>query len=299
MCCIADDDDLVDAAGHAAAAASTSTGALSAFTNFVLQQLRPHPALDAALPGGPMRVTRVVPVQHALVGTFLQLHAADGTSRGSNPVLRPPNPTDADSVAALAKLKSCFADAPGGFSRVVFAWHATRADLLHTVCRDGPRSLRLTDAGFFGAGSYFALEAAYAARYAKFGPPNAAGEFGVILYAVSVSRAVPLTLGEHYRTPAEELNPAASTAAVVPRRLHGFSRYYSGDAKVAPALSPNCDAHFVPVRHCGRTHPVDGATPLPHDVDYQACPAGRQAEGHELVLLSHLRCTPVAIVYFR
>ncbi len=34
------------------------------------------------------------------------------------------------------------------------------------MCRDGPRAFRTTDGGFFGAGSYFALELEYATRYA-------------------------------------------------------------------------------------------------------------------------------------
>jgi hypothetical protein len=267
--------------------ADAAVAPASPLHQFVVTAMRLSAPLDAAL-GGPMRVTRVVPVQHDLASTFLQLHASDGSSRAANPVLRPPNPTDPDSVAALTALKACFADAHGGMSRVTLAWHGTAAARLETVASDGPPSLRKTDAGFFGAGSYLALEAAYAARYAKMSPPNAAGECGVILYAVSLSRAVPVTLGRHYKPPGSEASPYFA----------GFSDFYSGNAALAPALSPNCDAHFVPVRHCGRRHPKDLAVALPHDVDYQACPEGA-AEAHELVLLSHLRCTPVAIVYFQ
>jgi hypothetical protein len=36
---------------------------------------------------------------------------------------------------------------------------------VEAVCRDGPRAFRTTDGGFFGAGSYFALELEYATRY--------------------------------------------------------------------------------------------------------------------------------------
>ena len=114
----------------------------------------------------------------------------------------------------------------------------------------------------------------------------------MILYALSVSRAVPITLGKHYRAPAKEVAPAAGKPD-----LRGFSQFYSGDPEVAHALSPNCDAHFVPVRYCGRRHPIDNSM-LPNNVFYQACPAA-QAEAHEIVLHSHLRSTPVAIVYFK
>jgi hypothetical protein len=253
--------------------------------------MRPHPALGSRLARGSMTVTRIALVNHKLVGTFLELHDNDGTSRALNPVLNAANATDDDSVAALSKLKSVFADDSSAErkSQIVFAWHGTAAERLETVCRDGPRSLRQTDAGYFGAGSYFALEAAYAAWYAQGHPPNADDEYGVILYALSVSRVVPITLGNHYRTPAEE--------RTVDSRLHGFSKFYSADASVAPALSPNCDAHFVPVRYYGNRHPVDNSA-IPNDVDYQACPAAH-AEGHEIVLHSHLRSIPVAIVYFQ
>ncbi len=37
---------------------------------------------------------------------------------------------------------------------------------MEAVCRDGPRAFRTTDGGFFGAGSYFAVELEYATRYA-------------------------------------------------------------------------------------------------------------------------------------
>ncbi len=49
---------------------------------------------------------------------------------------------------------------------IVLAWHGTAAQYVESVCRDGPRSFRTTDGGFFGAGSYFAAEMEYATRYA-------------------------------------------------------------------------------------------------------------------------------------
>ena len=48
----------------------------------------------------------------------------------------------------------------------MFAWHGTPAQHVQAVCRNGPRALRTTDGGYFGAGSYFALELEYATRYA-------------------------------------------------------------------------------------------------------------------------------------
>ena len=51
-------------------------------------------------------------------------------------------------------------------SNPVLAWHGTSAQYVEAVCRDGPRAFRTIDGGFFGAGSYFAVELQYATRYA-------------------------------------------------------------------------------------------------------------------------------------
>ena len=84
-------------------------------------------------------------------------------------MLRPANRPDAACVAGLNKLKSVFERTSLGASppcNIVFAWHGTPAQYVEAVCRDGPRAFRTTDGGFFGAGSYFAVELEYATRYA-------------------------------------------------------------------------------------------------------------------------------------
>ena len=117
------------------------------------------------------------------------------------------------------------------------------------------QSLRMTDAGFFGEGPYLS-RSSHAARYSQLHAPNAHGEYGVILYALSVSRAVPISLGNHFGTPAQEGPPANP-------RFHGYSKFYSEDRDVAPVLSPNCGGHFV--RYCGQWHPFDNSM-QPHVV---------------------------------
>ncbi len=47
-------------------------------------------------------------------------------------------------------------------TKVMLALHGTGANEVESVCRDGPRAFRTTDRGYFGAGSYFAVECAYA-----------------------------------------------------------------------------------------------------------------------------------------
>ena len=84
-------------------------------------------------------------------------------------MLRPSNHTDAACVAGPSKLKGAFERTclgPSPPCNIVFAWHGTPAQHVEAVCRDGPRAFRTTDGGFFGAGSYFALQLQYATRYA-------------------------------------------------------------------------------------------------------------------------------------
>jgi hypothetical protein len=65
--------------------------------------------------------------------------------------------------------------------------------------------------------------------------------------------------------------------------LWGFSKFYSGDPKHSVALMPRYDAHFVPVKYCGRSHCVTG-DPLPLDTDYQAATEGVDASELRLTL---------------
>jgi hypothetical protein len=118
-----------------------------------------------------VHISRICRVQlaGARMATHMDLFAREISSRSSNPMLRPTNPTDAAFAAGLNKLKGAFERTrlgPSPFCNIVFAWHGTPAQHVEAVCRDGPRAFRTTDGGFFGAGSYFALELEYAARYA-------------------------------------------------------------------------------------------------------------------------------------
>jgi hypothetical protein len=56
----------------------------------------------------------------------------------------------------------------------------------------------------------------------------------------------------------------------------GFSKFYSTDPSRSVALMPRYNAHFVPVKYCGRAHCVTGR-PLPLDTDYQAAVEGADA----------------------
>ena len=157
---------------------------------------------------------------------------------------------------------------------------------VEAVCRDGPRAFRTTDGGFFGAGSYFAVELEYATRYAMMQvrtpraprsrpmsfiqwichqAPSASGEYPVILFAVSVASAYVVCPGRDY--PADHPDHP---------ELWGFSNFYSANPSRSVALMPRYNAHFVPVKYCGRAHCVTGR-PLPLDTDYQAAVEGAGA----------------------
>jgi serine/threonine protein kinase len=234
-----------------------------------------------------VRISRICRVQlsSARMATHMDMFNREISSRSSNPMLRPANPTDAAFTAGLDKLKSAFERTCLGASppcNIVFAWHGTPAQYVEAVCRDGPRAFRTTDGGFFGNGSYFALELEYATRYAKMQvrepvmsqprvplclnqAPSPSGEYPVILFAVSVASAYVVTPSRDY--PADDPSQPARW---------GFSKFYSPDPSCAVALMPKYSAHFVPVKYSGRVHCVTGR-PLPLDTDYQAAVEGVDA----------------------
>jgi serine/threonine protein kinase len=137
--------------------------ATSGFAAFVRARMRRQAAGVSV-----SRICRVV-VGGSRTATYLDLFMREASSRSSNPMLRPANPSDAAFAAGLNTLKSVFERTCLGASppcNIVFAWHGAPAQYVEAVCRDGPRAFRTTDGGFFGAGSYFAVELEYATRYA-------------------------------------------------------------------------------------------------------------------------------------
>lgn len=107
------------------------------------------------------------------------------------------------------------------------------------------------------------------------------------LFAVSVSQAKVITVADDYRLLEDDRTP----------HLHGFSNFYSGDPQLAVALAPKYDAHFIPVRWYGHTHPRMPQIHTPVDIDYQAADE-HEATAHELVISSHHRCVPLAVMYY-
>ena len=56
----------------------------------------------------------------------------------------------------------------------------------------------------------------------------------------------------------------------------GLLQLLQPDPNHSVALMPRYNAHFVPVKYCGRVHCVTGR-PLPLDTDYQAAVEGVDA----------------------
>lgn len=226
--------------------------------------------------------------------TFLKLHDQELTARGDGSRLRMNMGNSEAAIAAIETLKSMFEEkvlrSRSPAARILFAWYGVETSSVNAVCRHGPRNFGTTDPGFFGSGTYFSREAAYASRYSKL---DDNGEGAVILFAISVSQAYPVTIEADYRTAEEEI-PFTS---MFNGMYDGFSRFYPTDPKNAIALQNRCDAHFIPVTQYGYLHPRAGYQTA-RDVDYQATHTNN-AEYHELVIGSHHRCLPIAVMYFR
>jgi len=259
----------------------------SAFCDFVTERVRcEHENLRIN------RIDRVI-VNNARMASYMQSLREEMDSLNRNPVLRPENPISTAFSSGLAALTNKFeriypagGDIPQSFPcNIVFAWHVTPPQHVEAVCRDGPRPLRTTDGGYFGAGSYFALEMNYAARYAMMQAPSVNGDYPVILFAVKVANAYVVSPDADYVD-----DPS------LPERW-GFSRFYGARPDDARALMPMYNAHFVPVRHCGYTHSRTGE-PLPHDTNYQAA-VEADATAHELVAYGHEQAIPVAVVWLQ
>jgi hypothetical protein len=215
--------------------------------------------------------------------------------------LKPRAPDDlqnADFCLGLTYFNSVCEQTEAGIcdhAKVMLAWHGANVNAVESVCTYGPRAFRITDGGYFGTGSYFAAECAYASRYSEFSRPNANGEFAVILFACYLAPfPYVITLQDDYN--ARNAGP-----------WDGFSSWFSADRNGSKSLKPLYNAHFAPVRQCGQMHPVtwqplayDPSAQVPHHavLDYQAC-SNVDAEGHELILDDHRQALPVAVLWYK
>jgi len=227
-----------------------------------------------------------------------QAHASAQNSPAFN--ITPPQVTDFRS--ALAKLRATYTSKHASVHPKVnflFTWQGCTPALAHTIARSGLRSMRTTDAGFFGTGEYTALEAWYAARYSSADPQT--GQQAVLLLATLVCLPYVITHDQDYT--------GQNMAARGPggADFQAFSDFFSNDPLHAVALAPRYDTHFIPVKHYGHTWQgptiqkqhinVFPGQQMAEDLKYQACPEA-QAEAHEVVSLESHQCCPIAVVFF-
>lgn len=213
-------------------------------------------------------IKRIVMVQRSDTSVFERAHRGGAPRAAAEPRSRPATPTD-DETAAMKQLNKAFADPEPSqpqCGRVVLVWHATRGESCKAVCRKGPHE---SLDGFVGAGRYFALEAVHEARHVHC---NEAGERGLILYAMSVSRTYVVT-------PDRDNLPDV--------RCSRGDVCQSDPQEADPVRS--YDTFFVPVRGSQGCHSDD-------PTGYEACRAA-EAEAHVLVAHNSSRLTPIAIVY--
>lgn len=179
------------------------------------------------------------------------------------------------------KFKQCLSD-----PTIVYVWHGAKINSLHQIACTGPRKLRTTDGGFFGAGIYTTLEDWYACIYAIMamqqkatpGCPVAgpAPEYGVILFAATLGNTYVVTRDNDYPHPDPNVTYCGQPV----------SKFYSNNPFNGIALMPGVETHYAACRQ------------FAGDVNFQACPED-QAECHEVVLESCSQLCPIGIFYFK
>jgi len=185
--------------------------------------------------------------------------------------------------AALRKMDECIQTdrfsrgSQGPFDRIklVLAWHGCKPSLVESIVHNGFCAFGDLDDGWFGSGTYTALEAPYACGYAQglFDPSNAHqyrnrdGECAVFLVACAVGFAYPVTLcegdnGDFLRLP----------------------QNHEADCKwFGKPLKSRYNAHLIAV------DPSKG----------YFCGHERRGSVHELVLKADDQLLPLAVVWFK
>jgi serine/threonine protein kinase len=263
--------------------------ATSPFYHFVLDQMRQPPPN--------FRLSRISIVRTRREAAFCSeiIRESEGIAKRLPRLIpKAPDPlVNADFKRGLDFFNSMCEETFAGVcdnTKVMLAWHGTGANAVESVCRDGPRAFRTTDGGYFGAGSYFAVECAYASRYSEMKGSNTDDEFAVILFACFLAPfPYVITLQDDY----------------LPRNVgpwDGFSTWFSADPNQSKGIKPLYNAHFAPVKQCGNNHPVAGQPlaydPSPAILDFQAC-SNFAAEGHELILENFRQALPLAILWYK
>merc|ERR1712032_220270 len=107
------------------------------------------------------------------------------------------------------------------------------------------------------------------------GPPNANGEYALLLLTTAIGAAYVVTRGEDYTGKQDEEGVDVSD-------------FYADKPKDSKALMSQYDTHFIPVKRVGEHQ----------SLNYQACSA-EEAQAHEFVSGDFAQLSPLAICYFK
>jgi hypothetical protein len=147
----------------------------------------------------------------------------------------------AQQLHVLSALREQFQERPPGMGaravNTLYAFHGPRGENVESVCMNGLTAVRALDAGYFGSGCYLSLNIEYALRYAhgEFDVPAysrprpADGRYPVIMFAVSVGMAYPVTPDVDYSSGSHQsdffgrpLKPGFDTHVICVNENMGF-----------------------------------------------------------------------------
>ncbi len=248
---------------------------------------------------GSIRVTRVEAVRtERLEGDFEAWceRMEHGREHGGD-VINVRFPEDGEKEGVYGRLRTRFvARAETGLRHtdVVDAWHGCRREAADSICRLGPRDLRLVDGGYYGAGAYVTTEAEYAAGYScrTWNKPEVGAgrgrvedeEYVMVLCRVGVGCVYPISRATDY---------VEAEAAYTREPMCRFHHLYPNGRRSDKGMEARYDAHVVTVAYESTFTSVKG-------VMYgQAARGGESRTCQEVVVRSGSQVVPVALVYFR
>lgn len=172
--------------------------------------------------------------------------------------------TDDEKYNMLEQMKKHRVQANQRHVNVMVLWHGCGDDVADDIVAAGAASICTTDPGYFGRGIYLSPQARYALEYARTKPENAAGEHVILLCAVAIGLAYPVTRGADYQ-------PGAQLSNYFNRGLEG-----------------SCDAQYTQVVEREINGVKHQTTDHPGKFDYE-----------EVVVNERAQVLPIAKVYVK
>ncbi|EGD78403.1 hypothetical protein PTSG_09099 [Salpingoeca rosetta] len=194
-----------------------------------------------------------------------------GSANPSNPFNKDFGAGDPDKRAMLDRLKTQFAETPGDVNHVsvLIGFHGCAEDVADNITATGTTNLSSPeDPGFFGAGIYLTPQANYAAGYSTrlltghWRAPNTDGEHLMLLCAVSVGLAYPVTRRADYTGKMPPLWDATNNMLIPTCDFFG------------KPLHRGCDTHYAQVTKSMHYQ----ATPTPGTLGFEEYVVSQEAQ---------------------